>query len=142
MASFNTILSDIGKGMAKFFGIAIKAAVIAEPIIDIAFPGISVLYNAAVTEAANAENAAIVAGAQSGSGAQKLAAVVAAITPAFNAYAAQAGLSAPTTQTIENYVNAVVATLNAIPSTPSVPAVPTAPVTAPSVVSSANNALS
>jgi hypothetical protein len=116
MASFKTILSDIGTGLKKFFGIAVDAAKAAEPIVDIAFPGISVLYNATVNEVASAEAAAIAAGAQSGTGAQKLALVVAAVTPYFQQYATAQGLPAPTVATITAWVNAVVAGLNAIPS--------------------------
>jgi hypothetical protein len=115
--SFMSILSDIGSGLKKFFEKAIPVAEAVEPIVAVAFPGISVLYTATVTEIANAETAAIAAGAQSGTGAQKLAAVVAAITPTFTAYASAQGLPAPTTTTITNWVNAAVASLNAIPAT-------------------------
>jgi len=114
--SVATILSDIGHALEKVFNVATKIAVIAEPIVDLALPGIATLYNTTVTEIVNAENAAIAAGAQNGSGAQKLAAVVAAITPAFNAAMLQNGVSSHTTTTIEAYVNAVVASLNAIPA--------------------------
>lgn len=117
MASFKSILSDIGNGLKKFFGVAETVAKAVEPIIDVAFPGIASLYNATFTEVGNAETAAIAADAQSGTGAQKLAAVVAAITPYFTQYAQQNGLPAPTTTVITNYVNAVVASLNAIPAT-------------------------
>jgi hypothetical protein len=115
MASFTSILSDIGNALKKVFGIGIKVAEVAEPIIDIAFPGIAALYNLTVTAAANAETNAIAAGAQAGTGPQKLATVIAAITSDFEAYATAAGI--PFTQaTITAWVNAVVATLNAIPT--------------------------
>lgn len=116
MASFVSILSDIGKGLKKFFTIAVDAAVIAEPVIDTIFPGLSGLYNSTVAAIAGAESSAIAAGAQNGTGAQKLAYVVAAIESSFNAYAAANKLPAPTAAVIENYVNAIVASLNAIPS--------------------------
>lgn len=116
MASFTSILSDIGKGLKKFFTVAVGVAVAAEPIVDILFPGVAVLYNSTVTAVGNAENAAIAAGNQTGTGAQKLAFVVAAIEKDFNAYALANGLPAQTTATVEAYVNAVVASLNAIPS--------------------------
>lgn len=119
MASFKSILSDIGNRLKKFFSIADSVAKEVEPIVDAAFPDIAGLYNATVAEVGNAETAAIAAGAQSGTGAQKLAAVVAAITPYFTQYAAANGLPAPTTTVITNYVNAVVASLNAIPTAPS-----------------------
>ena len=127
MASFKTILDDIGTGLKKFFGVAVTVAQAAEPIIAVAFPGISVLYNATVNEVAKAEAAAIAAGAQTGSGPQKLALVIAAIEPVFQEYAAQTGIpAAAQTTAITNWINAVVASLNAIPAgTPAVP--PSAP---------------
>ena len=119
MVSLNTILSDIGNGLKKFFGIAVTVAQAAEPIIDIAFPGIAPLYNLTVAEVAKAEAAAVAAGAQSGTGAQKMALVVAAITPVFQQYASTTGIPmAQQATAITNWVSAVVATLNAIPAPP------------------------
>ena len=121
MASFTSILDDIGNGLKKFFSIAVKTAVAVEPIIDLAFPGIAGLYNATVNQVAAAEAAAIAAGAQTGTGPQKLALVVAAVTPYFEQYAAAQGAAVPSATTIEAWVNAVVAGLNAIPSATSAP---------------------
>ena len=118
MASFTSILSDIGKGLKKIFTIGVDAAVVAEPFVDAIFPGFSGLYNSTVAAVANAEANAIAAGAQNGTGAQKLAFVVSAIETDFNAYTKSAGLPTASAQVIEGYVNAVVASLNAIPSTP------------------------
>jgi len=119
MASLKSILSDVGKGFEKFFGVAVKVAVAAEPFVDIAFPGIATLYNATVNEVAKAEAAALVAGAQTGTGPQKLAMVLQAIQPVFTEYATATGIPvAQQAQTIENWVNAVVASLNAIPAPP------------------------
>jgi hypothetical protein len=117
MASFKSILSDIGNAFKKVFGIAVTVAQDAEPIIDIAFPGIATLYNLTVTEVAKAEAAALAAGQQSGTGTQKLALVIQAITPVFQQYAATSGIpTAAQATTITNWVNAVVASLNAIPA--------------------------
>jgi hypothetical protein len=123
MASFKSILGDIGHALEKVFTVATKVAVVAEPIVDFALPGIAGLYNSTVTEVVNAENAAIAAGAQSGTGAQKLATVVAAIEPSFNSYLLANGIPAQPATTIENWVNAVVAGLNAIPAASSTAAV-------------------
>ena len=115
--NLNTILSNVGNALKKFFGVAVTVAQVAEPLVDIAFPGISTLYNLTVAEAVKAETAAVAAGQQNGTGAQKLALVVAAITPVFTQYAASSGI--PTAQqatAITAWVNAVVASLNAIPS--------------------------
>ena len=117
MANFKSVLSDIGKGLAKFFSVAVGVAVVAEfPIIDVVFPGLAPLYNTTVNAVADAEAKAIAAGQQNGTGAQKLALVVASIEADFNAYAKANNLPTPNTAIIENYVNAVVATINSIPA--------------------------
>jgi hypothetical protein len=116
MASFKSILSDVGNGLKKFFGVSVTVAQDVEPLVDIVFPGIAGLYNATVAEAVKAEALAVAAGTQSGTGAQKLALVVAAVTPSVIAYAAANGLPAPTSSVITNWINAIVASLNSIPS--------------------------
>lgn len=116
MASFKSILSDIGSGLKKFFSVAVEAAQVAAPFVDVAFPGIGPLYTATVAAAAQAEAAAVAAGQQNGTGPQKLAMVVATIEKQFQTYAAANGISSVTVTTIENWVNAVVASLNAIPA--------------------------
>lgn len=129
VASFTSILSDIGNGLKKAFTVLTGVAQAAEPFVDLAtaaMPGVPALYNATVSAAITAEAAAVTAGAQTGTGAQKLAFVVASITSSFNAYATANGLATPTQTTIEAYVNAVVASLNAIPAS----ATTTAPTTA------------
>lgn len=108
MASFKSILSDIGNGLKHFFTEAVTVATAAEPFVDSLFPGISSLYDSVLAEVAKAETAAIAAGAQNGTGAQKLALVVQAITAQFPQY---------TPATITTIINGVVAGLNAIPST-------------------------
>lgn len=119
MANLKTILSDIGSALKKIFGVAVTVAQAAEPIVDIAFPGIATLYNLTVAEVAKAEVAAIAAGAQNGTGPQKMAMVISAIMPAFTEYAAASGIpTASQATTVTAWVNAVVASLNAIPAPP------------------------
>lgn len=115
MASFKTILQDIGHGLKVFFTDATRVAQAAEPIVDLALPGIGTLYNATVNAAVNAENAAIAEGSQSGTGPQKLALVTAAISSAFAEYAVVNGIKYDQA-TVQAWINAVVATLNAIPA--------------------------
>ena len=117
MASFKSILSAIGHGLKVFFTGAVSVAVKAEPFVDIIFPGVAVLYNATVNAVAAAESHAIAAGAQNGTGAQKLAFVVQAIEGDFAAYAKSNGITYDPSH-VEAWVNAVVAGLNAIPSAP------------------------
>jgi hypothetical protein len=117
-----SILSHIGSTLKKVFTGTVaqdilKTAEVAEPLVALAFPGVAALYAATVSEVAAAETAAIAAGAQTGTGAQKLAAVVAAITPTFNAYLKAQGLPTQTAETVEKWVNTVVAGLNSIAAT-------------------------
>lgn len=120
MSGFITFLNHVGSFLRKVFTGATEVAQVAEPIVDIAFPSVANLYNFTVQQASLAEAAA--EGSHS-TGPQKLAAVVAAVTP----YATQAlkadGVPAPTDAQITAYVNAVVASLNALPA-------PVAPATA------------
>jgi hypothetical protein len=116
MASFTSILSDVGAALKKFFGVAVQVATAAEPFVDALFPGVATLYNTVLTEVGKAEATAIAAGAQNGTGAQKLALVVQAVAAAFPQYT-------PAQLTI--IINGVVAGLNAIPAKAS-PAAPAA----------------
>lgn len=114
--SFTSVLSDVKKGFETFFREGIVIAGDLEPIVAVVFPGASALYDSALAEAAKMEAVAQAAGKQSGSGPQKLAAVVAAITPNVLAYAQANGLGTVTSEHIANYANAVVATLNSLPA--------------------------
>ena len=109
MASFTSILSGIGQALKTFFTGAVKVATAAEPFVDALFPGIAPLYNTVLAEVGKAEAAAIAAGAQTGTGAQKLALVVQAVAQAFPQY---------TPEQLTTIINGVVAGLNAIPLTP------------------------
>ena len=109
----STFLKHVGTFFKTLFTDATKLAQVAEPIVDLAFPSVASLYNFTVQQASLAETAAT---GVSGAGEQKLAAVIAAVTP----YAASAlkadGVPAPTAAQITAYVNAVVASLNALPA--------------------------
>lgn len=117
MASFTSILSDIGNGLKKFFSVALGVAVAAEPFVAAVFPGISALFNTVVSEVGKAEALAVAAGSQTGTGTQKLALVLQSVEASFNDYAKTAGLATPSAAQIEAAVNAAVAFLNAIPAT-------------------------
>lgn len=115
MASFVSVLSDIGKGLKKFFTVALDLAVAAEPFVNSVFPGVGLLFNAVVTEVGVIEGAAAAAGAQTGTGPQKLAAVTAAVEGAFAQYEAANNIKTPhTAAQIEAAVNGAVAFLNAL----------------------------
>ena len=105
--SFISILQDVGASLKKFFGIAVPEATALEPFVDQLFPGIAPLYNAVLAEVGKAEAAAIAAGTQNGTGAQKLALVIQAIAAQFPQY---------TPAQLTTIINGVVAGLNAIPA--------------------------
>ena len=145
--SVKTILSDVVKGFEKVFKIGETVAKDVEPLVDTLFPGFATMFNGIVTEAATVEAAAVSANAQSGTGAQKLAAVVSAVSPSIINYAAANGLAAPTATNITNIVNSAVTVLNnlspleaAISASvvTAVPVAPTAGTTNPTPVTNAS----
>lgn len=137
---FKSILTHIGDFLKKALSIGTEAAVDVEPIIDLAFPGISQLYNFTVQQVSMAEAAA--AGTV-GTGAQKLSAVTAAVLPYATAAAKNAGFAAPKIEHITDYVNAVVSSLKVLPavltsSETTKPAQTTVPEQGPAPVQTAN----
>jgi hypothetical protein len=116
MASFTSILSDIGNGLKRFFSGAVTVATAAEPFIAVIFPGISPLFNTVVAEVGKAEALAAAAGAQDGTGTQKLALVLNSVEDSFNQYAKDNNFVPASAAEIEAAVNAAVAFLNAIPA--------------------------
>lgn len=118
-----TLLDEAGAKILTFFKKDINPIIQegdvlakdAEPIVDMAFPGIGVLFNATVAAVGNAEAAGQAASTTGGNGAQKLASVLSAIEPLAVAYLAQQGITASSAQ-IQAWVNAIVAALNALPA--------------------------
>ena len=110
--SVKTILSDVVKGFEKVFSKTEAVAAAEEPLVDTLFPGIALIYNSIVSEAGVVEAASAAANAQGGTGAQKLATVVANVTPSVVATAVANGLAAPTTQDITTAASAIVTFLN------------------------------
>ena len=129
--SFKSILSTIGSDAKKvfaFLGSSKGQQIIAAGegvlvTVDPGLAGLAGLFNTYAAEALKIEAIATAAGSQSGTGAQKLAAVVAAVTPTALAYAQSAGLAAPTAAEIQNQVTAAVAFVNAINAQPAAPPV-------------------
>jgi hypothetical protein len=126
MSNFHSVLSDVGSALKRVFNVGVNVATAAEPFVDVLFPGVAPLFNAIVAEVTKAEAEAMAAGAQNGTGPQKLAAVTAAVEGAFNNYAKTNNLATPDAKVVENAVNAVVAFLNALPA-PATPAAAPAP---------------
>ena len=121
--SFKSVLSDVGHALEKVFVPVEAVAKAVEPFVDIAFPGIAPLFNTVVTAVGQAEADAIAAGQQNGTGAQKLAVVLASIEGDFQAYAKANGYAPPAATEIQTATNAVVAFVNALNATPVAPVV-------------------
>ena len=115
MASFKSILSSIGHFLGKVFSPG--NIHIASNIMDIILPQFSTLINVTASAIINAENAAIAAGQQSGSGEQKSALVLAAIEQQYQAFAAANGIPV-IPENVKKYVDAIVAALNSFPAPP------------------------
>jgi hypothetical protein len=123
MASFNSILSDVGNWLRKAFqspvlkdvetGIAVFAQT---PLAALVLsPAGAALLSSSVTALENAETASILAGQQSGTGAQKAAMVAAAIEGAYNTFA-KANNIPVTPASLQAFINSFVAVANSFPA--------------------------
>lgn len=130
--AFTSFLSKIGTDAKKVFaflasaggqkvvataeaGVETAVAVVAPsaaPEVDAAIT----LANAWMEKAITVETVAAAAGTQNGTGAQKAAAVLAAVQPYIAQYEQAAGVSALTTAQTTALNNAIVAFLNALPA--------------------------
>lgn len=129
---FKSFLSAVGDGLKKAWGfiispqgqaiiktgegVATVAIGIADPALSVPLAGAFTLSNTLMTKAIQVEALAASSGAQSSTGAQKLAAVTSAVTPDVLAFCQQHGLATPTAEQIQAMVNASVAFLNALPA--------------------------
>jgi len=122
---FKSVLTVIGADAKKVFVWVASPkgqAVIhtGEAVAEAIDPGLTGLINLSETymqEIIKTEALAAAAGAQTGTGVQKSAAVVSAVTPAVIAYAKEAGLPTPTADQISKASDAMVAFLNSLAAT-------------------------
>ena len=118
MASFKTVLSTAASDAKKVFawiGAHQTEITAGEATIDSIAPeltGIVSLAQAGLTEAIKIETLSVAAGSQSGSGPQKLSALVSTLTPSVLQYAQANKLPTPTAATIQNAANSLVSFLN------------------------------
>ena len=124
--SFKRVLETVGGDAKKVFAflgskpgqvVILTGEAVIESV-DPALTGLISLFNTYLAEALKVEAISAAAGSQDGSGVQKLAAVVTAVTPTVLAYAKTAGLATPTAEEIQNQANAAVAFVNAVNGTP------------------------
>jgi hypothetical protein len=103
-----TLLQDIGNVLGKVFNVSLAVAAVAEPVVAVGFPGMATIYNLTLTAAAQAEQAAVAAGATQSTTLLKTIAATQAVTPYALAYAQQAGLPAPSVAIVTAYAQAVI----------------------------------
>ena len=113
-----SIWSKIETELAKIFNVSVEVAEVAQPVVDLTAPGISGLYNLAVSAAQQADTDAHAAAATAATTAQKTAAVAAAVAPVLATATAAAGVGAHTQTQINTYASTVVAGLEALAPTP------------------------
>lgn len=136
MTGFKSFLSEVGTKFKEVFswlgsakgqttvaaveGTAAAITTAINPAVGGALTGVESLINVALKEVVGVESLAAAAASQSGTGAQKLSAVVSAISPQVGSVLQSVGVSQPTSTQVENIAtviaNSVVAVLNAIPA--------------------------
>lgn len=98
--------------------VTVTAAI--NPAAGLVLSGVETLVNAGLTEVVKVEQLAASAGAQSGTGAQKAAAVAQAVTPQITSLLESLGVSAPTATQVQSVASALttglVGVLNALPA--------------------------
>lgn len=133
-----TLLQKIGHDFLKVLGYIEEGAEIAEPIIDMAVPGIALIYNASVSFLQTAMAAAAANSATTLTPAQ-IAAIATTMEPYVIPYLTTLGVSNPTSAQVQAYLNSVIQgleiweTLQTVPkatvTTTTIPAEPTSTIT-------------
>jgi len=116
--SFVGVMETIGKGFAKGLKWAVEYAVPVEKLVGLLFPAVAPIANEVADATSLIQTAVLLveqkyaaSGAQSGTGAQKLAEVLLLTEQSVTALLAKAGITVDSTY-IANVVSAVVAILN------------------------------
>jgi len=125
---FVSFLEAVGRDFKKY--VLPIAETAGEVAISAFAPALGPLFNATVSAVSTAEAAAAAAGKQSGTGVQKLAAVVQLMGPLIAQGLTDAGMQNDTAA-VEAYINSIVTILNSIPAPAPAPAPTSAPTSAP-----------
>lgn len=108
------------KAIAGAEAAANAVATAINPGLGAALVGVEMLINAGLKQVVSIETVAAAAGAQDGTGPQKLAAVVSAITPNTVAFLESIGVAAPTAEQVQTtataIANGLVSILNVLPA--------------------------
>lgn len=114
--SFKSWLQKVGEDFKKGLDFVLPYAETAgETAVGLFAPQLGPLFNSTVTAVATAEQNAAALGKQSGTGAQKLAAVVSIAGGLIKQGLADAGKASDDTA-VQSYINSVVTVLNAAPA--------------------------
>ena len=134
--SFKSFLSAVGHDTKEVFswlgsaqgqttiaaveGTSLAVTTAVNPVAGATLAGVEALINVGLKEVVSIETVAVAAGQQSGTGAQKLAAVTAAVAPSVGALLQSLGVSNPTsaqTQAVATAIgNGLATILNALPA--------------------------
>lgn len=127
--SFKSVMTAIGQDIAKVFSSTpFKVGEeVASTVVGLAFPGMGSLFNATAQAVITAESNFAAIGKSSGTGTQKLAAVVGTAGNLIQQGLQDAGVKNVTQTTVQNYISAVVSVLNATPAPASSPVVAAVP---------------
>jgi len=142
--SFMTVLDKVGEDIANIFKkaepVVAELQTIATPFENIYAPGLATLINTGLTEIAQAQSMAVLAGQTSGSGAVKLASVIASLATSLGPVLTSLGVNTSTVTSTQytNFVNGLVQAANAfIITQATVPSTPTPTTVAPAVTPAA-----
>ncbi len=113
-ATKQTFLQKLGNGLRKVLGLAVQAAVVAEPIVDLSVPAVAGIYNTTVGLAVSAE---AVYGSTPGQGPAKLALVSTALIPAAEQWAKDNNMSITSQDELNKWASAIADSLNKFPFT-------------------------
>lgn len=102
-----TLLQKIGHDFLKVLGYVEEGAEIAEPVIDLAVPGIALVYNATVSFLQTAMAAATANSATTLTPAQ-IAAIATTMEPYVIPYLTTLGVTNPTSAQVQAYLNSVI----------------------------------
>ncbi len=128
--SFGKFMSKVGVDLEKVIGIGVKAAQVAEPVVDILFPAVATLFNSSVNEAVKLLAAGQAAAAQGGGATVELANVAAVVEPQLVTYMQTQGIiGSPTATQVNAFTGALLAALQTLVTIENGTAAPTVTVT-------------
>lgn len=137
---FKAVFSWLGSTQGQNTITAVEAGTntivaLVNPAAAVALTGIEALINAGLKQVVSIESVAAAAGSQTGTGAQKSAAVIAAVTPNVASFLQSIGVTSPTSTQVQTIAttlgNSLVTVLNSIPTPAPTTSAPITPAPTP-----------